>query len=233
MSFWYRLRCALAAPHRRNFFRYRFIFSVFAMAISVSIHDYSMALALRHDAYMAGFSSVSDYQAATRENIHTPEEWFAYNAGLQLVVLGTRAQIISSDHLTEEARQPQQQARQRHQELQATEEQERKAAQCRANLACWGKLAASAASGECSDRIEREAAYDYIWTNWIWQSRFSEYRWENQTEGTVILMGNYLKFQNIFGAWSYRNYECTVDPINNLVVSTSVSDRFSTSEPEN
>jgi len=85
------------------------------------------------------------------------------------------------------------------------------AAECRQNLSCWAEQHAIAAEVRCARAVERLALHDFEWTNSWTQPKFSRYRWKDQSKGTVTHIGDRIKFQNGFGAWTRSTYECDVD----------------------
>lgn len=54
--------------------------------------------------------------------------------------------------------------------------------------------------------------------------KFSHYRWKDAENGIVTVIGDKIKFQNGFGAWSNMIYECDVNPATEAVLDVRVSD---------
>jgi hypothetical protein len=55
------------------------------------------------------------------------------------------------------------------------------------------------------------AKNNFEWTDGLLEPKFSHYRWKNQDAGEVTYIGDKIKFQNGFGAWTYHTYECDLD----------------------
>ena len=81
---------------------------------------------------------------------------------------------------------------------------------CRENIKCWGTRHRADAYVRCVRLIQGHAAYDYKWTSWI--DRFGDTFWGDRERGSIILMGDKIKFQNAFGAWRKMTYRCEYDP---------------------
>ena len=84
------------------------------------------------------------------------------------------------------------------------------AAECRQNLSCWAERHAIAAEVRCEKAVERLALHDFAWTTSWAQRKFSRYRWKDRSKGTLTYIGDRIKFQNGFGAWTHSLYECDV-----------------------
>lgn len=94
---------------------------------------------------------------------------------------------------------------------------------CAANdLHCVGEKHSIAASVHCPDMIERMAKHTHEWTDGVLEPKFSHYRWADQTQGVVTYIGDKVKFQNGFGAWTNMTYECDLDANTEQVVDVRV-----------
>ncbi len=82
---------------------------------------------------------------------------------------------------------------------------------CRDSLQCWGDKHSLYASTACAPQIEAQAKYQAEWTDGWLGSKFDQFR-RGSTPTSVIYMGNQVKFQNGFGAWSRVRYECEFEP---------------------
>lgn len=91
-------------------------------------------------------------------------------------------------------------------------------AECMATLQCWGEKNIIMAGAYCQVPIEKMAKYTHEWTDGFTTPRFSHYRWKDQSTGVVTYIGDQIKMQNGFGAWSHYTYECDFAPQNNLVL---------------
>ena len=93
---------------------------------------------------------------------------------------------------------------------------------CRRDLRCWAEQHIVRASSYCARRIERLAKYDYKWTDGWVDTKFDRYRWADKKQGVVTYLGNKIKFQNGFGAWSHHSYACDYNPSAKAVMSVNV-----------
>lgn len=93
---------------------------------------------------------------------------------------------------------------------------------CRNEITCWGEKAAAVAAFRCTEAIERQAKFVAEWTDGWTEPKFSRYRWADKDAGIVTLLGDKIKFQNGFGAWSPMIYECDIHPETELVSETRV-----------
>ena len=91
-------------------------------------------------------------------------------------------------------------------------------AECMETLQCWGEKNIIMAGAYCQTPIEKMAKYTHEWTDGFTTPRFSHYRWKDQSTGVVTYIGDQIKMQNGFGAWSHYTYECDFAPQNNLVL---------------
>lgn len=88
---------------------------------------------------------------------------------------------------------------------------------CRANVTCWADVHIAVAEVRCRSAIERRARFQYEWTGKA-HDVFSDYRWskfgpgDGSGIGVVTYVGDKVKFQNRFGAWSPMVYECDYNP---------------------
>ena len=89
---------------------------------------------------------------------------------------------------------------------------------CKQSLSCWAEKHTVAASIYCRRVVERLAAHDFEWTDGFLEPKFSHYRWSNQSSGAVTYIGDKIKFQNGFGAWTRYVYECDFSPSGNVVL---------------
>lgn len=96
-------------------------------------------------------------------------------------------------------------------------------AECMKTLECWGEKHFINAAVYCEKPIERLAQYSVEWTDGIGSPKFGYYRWKDQPKGYITYIGDKLKLQNGFGAWSNYIYECDFDPANNAVLDVRAS----------
>ncbi len=93
---------------------------------------------------------------------------------------------------------------------------------CRQDLNCWGNRHISTGV-YCEDHIERLAQYSHQWTDGFLESKFSRFRWKDQSAGTLTLIGDKIQFQNGLGAWQNHTYQCDIDPETNTVLGVRAS----------
>ena len=91
-------------------------------------------------------------------------------------------------------------------------------AECKQSLKCSAEKSIVYAGGYCQAPIEKLSKYTFEWTNGFTTPRFSHYRWKDQSKGLITYIGDEIKMQNGFGAWSHYTYECDFDPSQNLVL---------------
>jgi hypothetical protein len=90
-------------------------------------------------------------------------------------------------------------------------------AKCRQDLQCWGSKHSISAAVYCDDQIEKLAKYSHEWTDGMLEPKISHFRWLDKEAGRVTFIGDKIKFQNGFGAWTNMVYECDFDPKTNTV----------------
>lgn len=90
-------------------------------------------------------------------------------------------------------------------------------AACKAELQCWGDRNISGAGVYCKDHVERLAKYSARWTDGTFETKFSRFRWLDQSKGTLTYIGDKIEFQNGFGAHQAHIYECDYNPETNVV----------------
>lgn len=74
--------------------------------------------------------------------------------------------------------------------------------QCQADLQCLGDEFSTEASVACGPRVERLAVNDYEWTNGFLEPKFSRFRWADREAGVITYIGDKIRYQNGFGAWT-------------------------------
>jgi hypothetical protein len=83
---------------------------------------------------------------------------------------------------------------------------------CRNDLECWAEKHSARASLECRPSVENLARTDARWTDGMFESKFSHYRWKRKADGVVTYIGDKIEFQNGIGAWLRHTYECDYLP---------------------
>ncbi len=74
---------------------------------------------------------------------------------------------------------------------------------------------------DCGRQIENLAAYDYDWINSRVDRRFDQLMVQSDQK-SILYLGDYVRFQNGFGAWQRMSYSCKYDPINQRVLDVAV-----------
>ena len=75
----------------------------------------------------------------------------------------------------------------------------------------------------CTGPVERLAKNNFEWTDGFLGQTFDHYRWKNQDAGEVTPLGDKIRFQNGFGAWTYYTYECDLDASGQAVLAVRAS----------
>jgi hypothetical protein len=94
--------------------------------------------------------------------------------------------------------------------------------ECIKDIECWGKRNYVTASVFCQEPIERMAKHSVEWTDRWLQTKVSGWSRVPPAPGAVTYIGDRVKFQNGFGAWSPMIYECDFDPVAQRVLAVRV-----------
>ena len=79
-----------------------------------------------------------------------------------------------------------------------------------------------AAEWDCAKAVERRANWDFEWLDGVFSFKFDRYETTVETPGVLVVLGDKVKFQNGFGAWTRMNYSCHYDGPNERVLSVDV-----------
>lgn len=153
----------------------------------------------------AGFLDASDRRLAEQVGYSDPTEWSAQRANYITV---------------EEAERRRSQAARRERIL----AQEQAANECRNSISCWGEKSWSTAEAFCSPWVERMALHDYEWTDGFLEPKFNRYRWMSRSSGIITYIGDKIKMQNGFGAWTFMTYECDFNTVSREIIDVRVSE---------
>lgn len=96
-------------------------------------------------------------------------------------------------------------------------------APAQATKGSWVKLAEDNlgdATYECKRAIERQAKYDFEWTDGWLGSKISRYL-QGGSPSRILYIGDQIKLQNHFGAWQPHIYACEFDTRTKKVVSVA------------
>jgi len=100
---------------------------------------------------------------------------------------------------------------------------EEERANCRESLQCWAEKHSAAATVKCTPLIGKMAKYDVEWGS-MFDPMFSHMRWKDAKAGTIVFIGDKVKFQNGFGVWIPVTYQCEYDPINETVLDIQIEE---------
>ncbi len=238
---WYLIRWIFSKSERKPHFRKRFFLSGGALLVSFVIVGVVGGKLEERNAMAAGFDSYTDYMNAKRENVTDPDAWSKIIAEREAEAKArAEAEAAQAQLAAEAARKAAEEEAARVKAAAEAAEAERKAqeeaeaakaeaarlaeeAACKSDLNCWGEKANIVAMFSCPRLIERMAKYDYEWTDGFLDVKFSHYRWKDIENGIVTVIGDKIKFQNGFGAWSPMIYQCDVDPVTKTVLDVRVS----------
>jgi hypothetical protein len=81
-------------------------------------------------------------------------------------------------------------------------------AACEADIQCIGERKPVSATYACKPMVERLAKNDFQWTDLWLEPKFGRFKWRDQAAGTITYVGDKVKYQNGFGAWTRYVYEC-------------------------
>lgn len=74
----------------------------------------------------------------------------------------------------------------------------------------------------CQIAIENRATHDHRWTEGFGGNKFRSLVVRTAAK-ELILSGNKVQFQNVFGGWHRMSYTCTYDPIKERVKNLRIS----------
>jgi len=92
------------------------------------------------------------------------------------------------------------------------------AAACWWNLNCWAEQNIGVALNRCKKPIQKAALYDFEWIDGFGESKFDQVLRVDKNKGVIKYLGDKLKMQNAFGAWSNMRYACDLDVTNKVVL---------------
>ena len=101
----------------------------------------------------------------------------------------------------------------------AAAEERIKQEQCAADLKCAAEKAWAEATTRCSPIVERVAKHNFEWTDRWYETKFTHFKWGDPMHSSITFMGDKIKYQNGFGAWTFYTYECDF-----MLASKSVKD---------
>jgi len=89
---------------------------------------------------------------------------------------------------------------------------------CESDLKCWAKKHLLDATFASEDLIEKASTYQFEWTVSVFGSKFSHFKWHDKDKLSITYVGDKIKMQNGFSAWSNIIYEVDYDTINKKVL---------------
>jgi hypothetical protein len=178
------------------------------------------------DDYLAakknGFTSASDWENAKKLSVETFEK---YEIAMQdmkargFTTVGeyiTQLQKEASDKAEAEAK------------TVAQKEAAEKAAEARKHATdpeyLYEKFHIQA-TFKCKKPIEDSAKNNFEWFDSWSETKFNAYITKTPSPGVLIMVGDKIKFQNGFGAWTIMKYTCTYDTNNDKVLGVNVYEK--------
>ena len=241
LSVWYLARWIISKKDMKPRFKKRFFLSMGTFIVSIIGTGIFGGMENDRKAAELGFETSAEYLAAQKENIDDPTIWTEIVARRQIEAQAAaekeqaeaeQARVVAEEEAAKvRAAEAEQQAQEEEDQAAAEKEQaeseEARIAEeeedCRREISCWGEKATTAAMFSCPRHIERMARYDHEWTDGFLGVKFSHYRWRDIENGIVTVIGDKIKFQNGFGAWSNMIYECDINPKTNVILDVRVS----------
>lgn len=181
--------------------------------------------ALNVEAIAAGFNNIEDRRTAQEAGFTDAEAWRLERRALVEARMAREAEERAQRAGQEEAERAQRAEREKAQAEKDAARAEHMAriasandAACGQNLKCIADKAWAEASVVCQNAVERDATYQFEWTDGLMERKFSHYRWSNANQRHVTFYGDKVKFQNGFGAWQNMIYYCDYDTKTKSVV---------------
>jgi hypothetical protein len=162
----------------------------------------------------SGFTSRDEYSQAQKMGLKTPADFNRRK----------KEDAEAAQKAKERAQEAKERA-QKEKEAALQAEKQRKAeaeASCRADLKCFIESEMRYANAYCPEYVERLAKYSHEWTNGWLSSKFTRWKWKDQSKRQVTFLGDQIKLQNGFGAWAVHIYECDWDTATQTVLGVRV-----------
>jgi hypothetical protein len=163
----------------------------------------------------AGFVDAADRNYARANGYNKAGDWAPMRARLaseQKIAESRRQEEearLARERQEEEARLAAEAAREREEaEKRTAAEKRAKQEQCAVDLKCTAEEAWAAATTECSPLVERMAKNDFQWTDRWYETKFTHFKWGDPFHRSITFIGDKIKYQNGFGAWTFHIYEC-------------------------
>lgn len=94
------------------------------------------------------------------------------------------------------------------------------------DLQCLGDKGVVGAGVYCKEPVEHLAAHSVKWTDGTFETKFSRFRWLDQSAGSITYVGDKAQFQNGFGAYTNVIYECDMATDDKTVLAVRVREGF-------
>ncbi|MBY5442723.1 hypothetical protein HFO93_04370 [Rhizobium leguminosarum] len=156
------------------------------------------------EAREAGFQNAQDRRDAQKAGISDPKLWSKQ-----------RSEFLSkwrSEELQKDAEA---------QQVKIDAERSSEAA-CKTDFNCWTNKFQRAATKACAPQVERAAKNNFEWTDSFTSPKFPR-ALINDSGASITYVGDAIKMQNGFGAWTIMTYECDFDTIAGAVVAVRVN----------
>lgn len=160
-----------------------------------------------------GFDNKMEYDAALKIGAANKSE---YQSKLNVIRIEEETRKIKEQKIKEEKLALEKQKREA--------EQAMAEAACRKDISCIGDRKSYSAGSLCKHHIQSLARYDFEWTDGFFDMKFERFRWKNNSKKTITFIGDKVKFQNGFGAWSNMVYFCDIDIETNTVTGVSAQE---------
>lgn len=164
-------------------------------------------IGVEKDAVAAGFKNADEMHLAEQEGVRTGAE---YHALIAERTKQAEAEAAKQARLEKEAA-----------EAKAAADVAAKEA-CAMSAKCVGDKLAVDADMACTYVIEHSVKWDFQWTGGWLTPKYPYRIWHDKTHKAIDFIGDELKLQNGFGAWSRHVYRCTFDVASKSVVDLKV-----------
>lgn len=227
---WYFIRWIFSSGDRKRGFKNRLLASVALFVLLLIGFGNVLNSEETRLAQELGFENVDEYREAKKNNIGSSEAWRKRKDEIQAANAAEQEkrrveELAAAEKADQLAKQEEEARRAAEAEAVAANLAQQQAEQerCRTDLQCWGEKASIKGGYPCTQLVERMAKYDFEWTDGFLDLKFSHHRWRDIKAGTVTIIGDKIKMQNGFGAWTHMIYECDFNPLTNIVSDVRVS----------
>jgi hypothetical protein len=192
-----------------------------ASGLVISCAAFSVIAILTLRAKDKGFDGIYEQYKANSLGLYNKTDWNSYlvaeekrRADLAAAEETRRRQEMAQQAEAEERRKKQEAAQKVADAARALAE----AATCAKDLHCLGEKYFPDATVACTPLVERIAKNNFEWIDKWYETKFSHYRWKDRPVAVITYLGDKIKYQNGFGAWTLSIYECDFDTKTKTVV---------------